>query len=158
MPQILHRYATPLIAGLFVVSLVSGLALFFHVGPRGFHGMHEWLSLALVAPFALHLWRNWRPMTSYLRHAPMAAALALSAAGAALFLIPSGGAARGAPPQMAFASRVLQGTPAELAAALGTTPEAVVARLAQAGIAVSVDRPLAGSAPEGTLARALSDL
>ncbi len=42
------RYATPFITGLFLVSLISGIALFFHVGPGGFHGMHEWLSMLLI--------------------------------------------------------------------------------------------------------------
>lgn len=31
MKTILHRYAAPFLTGLFVVSLVSGIALFFHV-------------------------------------------------------------------------------------------------------------------------------
>ncbi|MCB1455931.1 MAG: DUF4405 domain-containing protein, partial [Nitratireductor sp.] len=61
MPDLLSRYATPFISGLFLVSLISGIALFFHVGPSGFHGMHEWLSMVLIAPFVLHLWKNWKP-------------------------------------------------------------------------------------------------
>ncbi|MCE8421489.1 DUF4405 domain-containing protein, partial [Rhodovulum sulfidophilum] len=59
MSSYLGRYATPFITGLFIVSLVSGLALFLHVGPSGFHAMHEWLSLLLIVPFVLHLWKNW---------------------------------------------------------------------------------------------------
>ena len=64
MKSILYRYATPFTTGLFLVSLVSGVALFFHVGPAAFHGMHEWLSMVLILPFVLHMWRNWRPMLS----------------------------------------------------------------------------------------------
>ncbi len=45
MPAFLARYATPLTTGLFIVSLVSGIALFFHWGGAAFHGMHEWLSM-----------------------------------------------------------------------------------------------------------------
>ena len=32
MSQLFHRYATPLITGLFLVSLISGLALFWGIG------------------------------------------------------------------------------------------------------------------------------
>ena len=49
MSSLLSRYATPLTTGLFLVSLVSGIALFFHLGAAAFHGMHEWLSMALMA-------------------------------------------------------------------------------------------------------------
>jgi hypothetical protein len=45
MTDFLNRYATPFITGLFLVSLISGIALFFHVGGALFHGMHEWLSM-----------------------------------------------------------------------------------------------------------------
>lgn len=145
MPSLLSRYATPLTTGLFLVSLISGVALFFHVGPSGIHGMHEWLSLLLILPFALHLWRNWRPMTAYLRHLPMALSLAASVAAAGLFLLPTDeGASAGGPPAMRMGQRMLQATPAELADALKTTPQALVAALQAGGFA--------GAAPETTLA------
>ena len=64
MPTLFKTYATPLTTGLFLASLISGIALFFHIGPSGFHGMHEILSMVLILPFVLHLWRNWRPMVS----------------------------------------------------------------------------------------------
>ena len=146
MRHILHRYATPLMTGLFVVSLVSGALLFFHLAPRGVHGMHEWLSMVLILPFALHLWRNWRPMTGYFRHAPMAVALALSAAAAGAFLIPTG-AERVGNPAVAVLDRVAHASAAQIAPALNTTPDAVTTALAGAGIAVSsVDQPLADAA------------
>lgn len=61
MTGFLRRYATPFITSLFLVSLVSGIALFFHVGAGWFHEMHEWLSMVLILPFFLHVWKNWRP-------------------------------------------------------------------------------------------------
>lgn len=143
MPNLFHRYATPLTTGLFLVSLISGIALFFHVGPSGFHGMHEWLSMVLILPFVLHLWRNWRAFTVYFRHAPMAIALALSVVAAAPFLIPSSQTG-GGNPAFALVNRLADATPAELAAALHTTPEAVSAALAARGItAAALDQPLA---------------
>lgn len=138
MIRLFQSYATPLVTGLFVVSLISGLALFFHIGPSGFHGMHEWLSLVLIVPFVLHLWKNWRPMTAYFRHAPMGVALAGSAVAAALFLVPLGDAAgAGGPPQFRLAHEVLSHGPAQVAPALGLTADELAARLAVAGLTVT---------------------
>ena len=53
MPTLLQRYATPLITGLFLVSLISGTALFFHIAQSTFREMHEWLSLVLVVHSAM---------------------------------------------------------------------------------------------------------
>ncbi|HRK43920.1 MAG TPA: DUF4405 domain-containing protein, partial [Gemmobacter sp.] len=119
MSALLYRYATPFTTGLFVVSLVSGLALFFHVGPSGFHGMHEILSLVLILPFGLHVWRNWRPMVSYFKRGPMAIALVASVAAAGVFLIPSGDNAAGRPPAFRFANAVMAQPLAVVAPALG---------------------------------------
>lgn len=137
MTAMLKRYATPLITGLFLVSLISGLALFFHVGPSGLHGMHEWLSLVLIVPFVLHLWRNWRAMTGYLRHGPMAVSMVLSVVAAGLFLVPTGSAPGQGNPAMALMGRVMAATPEELAPVLHVSPQAVTAALGQAGIAVA---------------------
>ncbi len=80
------RYGTPLTAGLFIVSAVSGVALYFGWSPGLFHEMHEVLSLVLLLPFVLHLWRNWRPFLNYFRHAAMPIALVASLAAAAACL------------------------------------------------------------------------
>ena len=151
MPSFANRYATPLITGLFLVSLVSGVALFFHWGQAWFHSMHEWLSMVLILPFVLHLWKNWRPMRSYLKRRPMWLALAASVAMAALFVIPTGSTtgSGGRPPQFAFAEAMMQATPAEIAAVLDTTPEAVTAGLQAAGITATADRSLRDSAAAG---------
>ena len=144
MPRLFQTYATPLITGLFLVSLISGIALFFHIGPGGFHAMHEWLSMVLIVPFVLHLWKNWRPMTVYLRRAPMGYALVLSLGAALAFLYPTGwGPAAGAPPQFAFAEKALAATPAELAPALHVTPQALTNALAAQGIPTQPDTSLA---------------
>lgn len=133
MSSLLHRYATPFTTGLFLVSLISGLALFLHVGPRGFHSMHEMLSLLLILPFGLHLWRNWRPMVSYFKRGPMVIALAASAAMAALFLIPSGDTTAGGPPPLRLANAVMAQPLAQVAPALGLSLSEAEARLVAAG-------------------------
>lgn len=138
MVQVFTRYATPFITGLFLVSLVSGMALFFHVGPGGFHGMHEWLSMVLILPFVLHLWKNWRPMTGYFRHMPMSVALVVSALAAGAFLAPTGETtAAGGPPQFQLAHLVLTQPLKDVAPAVGLTADALTDQLTAAGFSVT---------------------
>ena len=140
MKTFLNRYSTPLIAGLFAISLISGVALFFHWGSAYFHSMHEWLSLALILPFVLHLWKNWRPMVRYLTGAPFAIAMALSLAAAAGFAVSAtqnSGDGRRGPPQFALSQKVMGGTVSEMAAVLDQTPEALSAALTKAGFTVT---------------------
>ncbi|WP_223476279.1 DUF4405 domain-containing protein [Oricola indica] len=89
MPSLLARYATPFTTGLFVVSLVSGVALFFHIGSAYFHSMHEWLSLVLIAPFVLHIWKNWRAFKTYFKRPAMTIALVASLVAGVAFAWPS---------------------------------------------------------------------
>jgi hypothetical protein len=134
MQSFFLRYATPFITGFFLISLISGIGLFFHFGPSGFRGMHEWLSLVLILPFGLHIWKNWKPMLSYFKRTPMALALALSLLAALPFLIPTAGAEAGGPPQFQLARKLLAQPAPVVAAALGSTNEAVTKALTDAGI------------------------
>jgi hypothetical protein len=157
MRAFIQRYATPFITGLFLVSLISGIALFFHWGQSWFHGMHEWLSMFLIAPFLFHLWKNWKAFSNYFRRAPMAIALAISIAAALWYVVPSSGTERGrsgGPPQFAFASAILKNPPSQVAPLLGTSPELVVQELPNAGysaaaqdVALSVNRRRAMTPP-----------
>ena len=139
MPSILQRYATPLTIGLFLVSLISGVALFFHAAPGVFHSMHEWLSMLLIAPVALHLWRNWRPMMSYLARPAFAISMSVCLVAAMGFALAStvvGG--RHGSAQFAILEALTATTPEKLAPALGTDAEHLVddveaARIRQGG-------------------------
>lgn len=162
MPALLSRYATPFVTGLFLVSLLSGIALFFHWGPGALHPMHEWLSMVLIVPFVLHLQRNWRAFSGYFKRAPMAIALTVSVIAALAFFIPQkSGRGRVAPPQFVLAHRVLGASVAEIAPALSLSPEALSAHLASAGIAAAdpsaslLDLAAAAGKSEADLARAL---
>ncbi|MDT8871715.1 hypothetical protein RAA17_12975 [Komagataeibacter rhaeticus] len=35
-----------------------------------FHSMHTWLSMVLLLPFVLHVWRNWGQFMLYFRNPP----------------------------------------------------------------------------------------
>lgn len=137
MSAALQRYATPLTTGLFLVSLISGIALFFHWGSQYFHGMHEWLSIVLIVPFVLHLWRNWRSFVSYFSHLPMGIAMAVSVVAALAFVLPAatGEGRRGGPPQMALARLMLDATPEKVAPLMGVPADQLVAKLKSAGFA-----------------------
>lgn len=134
MDRFTSRYATPLTTGLFVVSTLSGLALFFHWQPAVFHGMHEWLSLVLLAPFALHMVRNWRPLLAYARNGTLVLALAICALISAPFAVGGlTGSGEGGNPAMRT-MRLMTLTPLDdLAPVLKTTPEALRATLAAHG-------------------------
>ena len=135
----LNRYTTPLTLGLFAVSAVSGVALFFHWAPRAFHGMHEWLSLVLLLPFALHVWKNWPAMLGYLRRGTMLVPVAACLAAGAVFAVPAFSGAGGPPPQIRAVRLLVQTPIAELAPVLGTTAEAMRTSLAARGIQQSSD-------------------
>jgi hypothetical protein len=144
--SILNRTATPLTLGLFAISAVSGAALFFHVGQGVFHGMHEWLSMLLLVPFALHIWKNWGAMLGYVRRRALLRPLAATLLLAAAFAIPAmSGGERGSPRQAV--QFMTQTRLADLAPVLKTTPNALQASLVQRGYKVtSLDETLAAVA------------
>lgn len=129
----LFRIGTPLTAGLFLISVVSGVALYFGWAPGLFHQMHEVLSMVLLAPFAVHIWRNWKPLVGYFRRAAMPIALALSVLAAGYFALGSGSGARGGNPAMALVAAVQQAPISDLAPLIKLEPAAAVQRLDAAG-------------------------
>lgn len=134
--DLVNRYATPFTTGLFVVSLISGISLFFHVGTAAFRGMHEWLSMVLILPFVLHVWKNWLPLTSYLKRGWLTWPLAASLVAALAFAIPGvmelGGV--GGNPQAAMYRAMGDARIADLGPVLKVTPEELDRRLARVGL------------------------
>lgn len=152
--DIVNRYATPFTTGLFVVSLVSGVFLFFHYGTAAFRGMHEWLSMVLIVPFVLHIWKNWLPLTSYLRRGwliwPLGASFAVAAAFAVIGIAELGGV--GGNPQVAMYQAVGNARIADLAPVLKVSAEEIDSRLARVGLTgVSHDTSLMDAAKAGGL-------
>lgn len=150
MPSLLSRYATPLTTGLFLISLFSGVALFFHFGTSAFREMHVWLSMVLILPFVLHVWKNWRPFLAYFRRLPMALSLALCLVAGVIFAWPAiTGTATGAGGNPAFAmiNVVASGTPTQVAPLLGKSDQEIVTALKEAGFtAADTARPLSETA------------
>jgi hypothetical protein len=129
----MHRYGTPLTAGLFAVSAVSGVALFFHWAPRTFHAMHEWLSIALLAPFALHLLKNWKPLVAYAKRKTLLAPLLLSLAVAMPFALTSAKGSRAGSPAAQALSLMADASLTDLAPLLHAKPEELLRHLQQRG-------------------------
>ena len=150
MRSILLRYDTPLITGLFLVSVVSGVALFFHIGSAYFHSMHEWLSMILIAPFILHIWKNWRAFLNYFKRSAMPVALVASLAGAVAFAWPMLTAPAGGPggrPEFALLRAVQSAPISHVAPLFGKDGDGLAEGLRARGFTVaSTDDTLNGIA------------
>lgn len=133
MNKFLHRYGTPLTAGLFTVSAVSGVALFFHWGSSSFHSMHEWLSMVLLAPFALHMWKNWKPLLAYAKRKTLVIPLVLSVAVAVPFAMMAGKGGRAGNPAFRTVAMMTKTSLADLAPVFRATPEALLLRAQKNG-------------------------
>jgi len=149
----MHRYGTPLTAGLFAVSAVSGVALFFHVASATFHRMHEWLSMLLLAPFALHMVKNWKPLLAYARRRTLLLPLVLAGAAAVPFALIAG-KGRAAHPAFRTVSLMTQATLEELAPVMKVPAPELLRQLQARGYrAVSIrDTPAGIAAASATTA------
>jgi hypothetical protein len=137
LKNLINRYATPLTTGFFLVSLVSGVALFFHWAPSLFHGMHEWLSIVLLLPFALHLWKNWGPLMGYIKRKSLYWPLLLSIMLAVPFVVSGMSTRQGGNPAFAAVQLVTKAPLTDSAALFKNTPDELVARLRQRGLSVT---------------------
>ncbi len=141
--RFIERYATPLTTGLFVVSAVSGTALFFHTSQGVFHEMHEWLSMLLLLPFGLHLWKNWRPLVAYAKRGTLVLPLAAALIIAVPFAIGGLSGGKGGNPGFRTMALMTSAPLTDLAPVLKITPDALVAALKARGYrAQSADQTL----------------
>lgn len=129
---VFQRYATPLTTGLFLVSTVSGVALFLHLGSNWFREMHEILSLVLLVPVGVHLWRNWTALLCYFRRSAFWISMAVSLGAAGLFLADAGSG--GGNPAMAFVGAAQKAPVSALAPVIGIDETEILHRLTAAGI------------------------
>ncbi len=144
----LNRLATPLTTGLFAISTISGVALFFHWQSRAFHSMHEWLSMILLLPFAFHVWKNWRSLIGYLKRGTLVIPVVLCLLAGVPFAYSSlTSTGSGGNPAVRVVSLLTEASLAELAPALKTTPDALLTTLMEQGFQVeSTDQTLAAVA------------
>lgn len=138
MNDSVNRYATPFTVALFAVATISGVALFFHVGSKYFHGMHEWLSMLLLLPVVFHIQKNWPGMKGYFKRKTIWMPTLLSLAAALVFVALSWNSS-GRPPSPS-ATLLGSHTVATLAPLMGMTPSGLEAKLLDKGyVATSSD-------------------
>jgi len=153
----IHRFSTPLMAGLFLVSMISGIALFFHWLSPVFHSMHEWLSILLLLPFVLHTFKNWRGLVNYARRKTLMLPLLASLLVTVPFAVNGLAAAPGGNPAFRALPLMTEASLSELAPVLKTTPDSLLTDLRQRGYqADSPEQTLqAIAAASGTTANAI---
>jgi hypothetical protein len=65
MTHTLKSWATPFAVGVFTISAVTGLLIFFDMELGIIEPVHKWLSWLLVAGVLLHIISNWKQFTGY---------------------------------------------------------------------------------------------
>ncbi|MEI8186688.1 MAG: DUF4405 domain-containing protein [Chlorobiaceae bacterium] len=62
----LKSWTTPLAAGAFIISAVSGILIFFDIEMGIVEPVHKWLSWLLLVSVLFHLLTNWKQFTGYI--------------------------------------------------------------------------------------------
>ena len=126
--NIQRSWATPVAAGAFLLSAVTGVLIFFHVDSGLNKAAHEWLSWLLLGGVVLHVLAN---LGGFKRHFASRGGLAVMGAFAlALALSFIAPAAKGEPPFMASVRALSDAPLSTLALVARQTPEALRAKLA----------------------------
>jgi len=134
--KFINRFGTPFTTGLFVVSVISGVALFFHWELGLFHAMHEWLSITLLVPFALHVWKNWNAILAYARRGTLFIPLIISFIAAVPFAVSGFGTGGGRNPVSKLVPLIARAPLSDLAPILKTTPDVLLTKLQKRGYEV----------------------
>lgn len=132
----IQRYATAATAALFLVTGVSGVLMFFHVGGKMFTSLHEWLGMLFVAAAALHLVRNGRGMVKVMKTMRAQVLFGLVGAAALAFVATSTGSSA-MNPAFALVRAVEKAPISAIAPVLGVTVEDLAVRLRGAGVDVT---------------------
>jgi hypothetical protein len=107
----------------------------FHVGEDLVKEMHQWLAFVFVTAIALHVYRNWGAMMTYVRRRTIMAPLALAAVAAAVFIVPAALSGRDEP-RHALMQSLQEAKLADLGRVLDVPVDSLVARLEKEGFMV----------------------
>lgn len=132
----IQRYATAATAALFLVTGISGVLMFFHIGGKMFTSLHEWLGMLFVAAAALHVVRNGRGMVKLVKTTRAQVLFGLAGIAAAAFIATSTGSSA-VNPALALVRAVEKAPIAAVAPVLGVTVEDLAVRLRGAGVDVT---------------------
>lgn len=127
-----REWATPVAAGAFLLSAVTGVLIFFHVDSGLNKFAHEWLSWILLVGVALHVVANFG---GFKRHLAARRGQWLMGVFALALLLSFFGAGEKGEPPFAPPIRALAAAPlTTLAQVAGLTPEQLRERLNKAGL------------------------
>ncbi len=133
--KIKREWATPLTAGAFLLTAVTGILMFFHIDSGINKTAHEWLSWLLVLGVGLHMVSNFTGFKRYLTAPKGQIFIGGFALLLALSFIPVGDV--GGEPAFMQSVKSLSSAPlTTLALVAEVTPEQMVERLSDAGFTV----------------------
>ncbi|MDP1635256.1 MAG: DUF4405 domain-containing protein [Gallionellaceae bacterium] len=131
--NIQRNWVTPVTAGAFLLSAVTGVLIFFHADTGANKFVHEWLSWVLLGGVALHVLANLGGLKSHLATVRGKLLVGVFVLALAASFIPLGGAS-GEPPFMQ-PIRALSSAPlTTLAEVAKVTPGKLRDRLSKAGV------------------------
>jgi hypothetical protein len=134
-----RNWVTPVTAGAFLLSAVTGVLIFFHIDSGANKFVHEWLSWVLLAGAALHTAVNFGGLQNHLRSKRGQALLGIFVGALALSFIPLGGG-KGEPPFAAPVRALGESSLTTLAQVAQLTPQQLRDRLAKAGVQATSDQ------------------
>jgi hypothetical protein len=133
-----REWITPITVGAFLLTAVTGVLLFFHVGMGMNKLAHQWVSLILTAVVVVHMAINLNVLKKYLSQRKGQVLVGVFVLLLGLSFLPLG---QRQEPSFAPSVRALAQVPLNtLAQVAGTTSEQIIERLQQAGLAVQSDQ------------------
>lgn len=136
--KIQRNWVTPLTAGAFLLSAVTGVLIFFHVETGANKFVHEWLGWVLLVGAALHVLVNFGGLKSHLATARGKWVIGVFMLVLAASFIPLGGADE--PPFVQPIRALSQAPLSTLAQVAQTTPENLRDRMVKQGLQPTSDQ------------------
>lgn len=131
--NIKREWVTPVTAGAFLLSAVTGILIFFHLDSGATKIVHEWLSWILVGGVILHMVPNFRGLKTCLSTKRGTLIVGTFAAILAIgILLPAG--KHGEPPFMQPVRALSQAPLTTLAQVAQVPPQQLLERLSKAGL------------------------
>jgi hypothetical protein len=137
--NIQRNWVTPVTAGAFLLSAVTGVLIFFHVDSGANKFVHEWLSWILLGGALLHTLANLNGLKAHLRSRRGQVLIGVFVVALVLSFIPLGGG-KSEPPFMAPVRALGESNLVTLAQVAQVTPVELRNRLGKAGVHVDSDQ------------------
>jgi hypothetical protein len=131
--------STPVAAGAFFISAITGILIFFDLEIGAIEPVHKWLSWLLLGGIAFHMLSHWKSFTGYFSRKPALAVigLALAVTGGAMLPV-FGEEEEGEKRNAKAAVHALETTSLEtVAQVVKIRPDELTLRLKSVGISVS---------------------